>query len=885
MAIPKIEPTVDFDQLETDLRDLSKTDPEKAKRLRRGYFVDTLAPVGNKRAYQLFEKRHRDHGVHVHVDLNDLHSLNKIHGDEAGDYAISTFGHIASKVGRRLGGKSFRFGGDEFKHHFANESEARQFVQDLHKEVTKTNLGLPKFKLSFSAGVGQGRDQAESALIQAKQTKKALNKEPGTNDNHIAFHASLGQADPLGKSEKDNHETAAAWHLAAADSHDKLGDIEDLNRHGAAREKHLKFAYDHLAAAGHPEGTIPDNVRSAKVDYTPAPEFEHHASDKMLKSEGLIKEMWGSSPERQQKMLGFHGWIAPDGEFHEMDPEQNHTSFIMEHLGMDDDNIDEFENRTSSDIARSNGWISVGHAGDPNAMGHRKYLDDPNHPATRTLARMVANLHPDLKKERFTVETDADKPYEIPHGLASKGHFKKPSTTQMFRSEDLGKEMWDGSEDMKQFHGMISPDGAFHRMGPSQQHTQVALNHVTKKHPEMQLGSRHEALPILYGEGWISTGHAGNNEVRGASATLNDINHPATRKLMELVRGLPERHQNLTVRHLGPDDPSNPSMRGHDVPRAMAEKGNFKKPSTTQMFRSEDLAKTGRDWHPSFHGFISPLGNYHHLGPSELHDSKFESIGGESSFEDRHLHQGWIGLGHLRENWVSMAPTTHDNPDHPATKVLAEKVRQHPSAKDITVISATGDQWDVPRNLAEKGIFKQPSLMRQFKGPRKINLHTDDSIHTLDGQGNIVGTQYTQKSEEDLQKSAESDLLQMYKPDTRESAKPFVQWARKTLPNKDWQMWAVRHHRNDPGSITNDVKGHLEHYSSLQHVPAIANLRLGQTPVKTAIDMFKNVEQTYNQKKIQDLNLVPKPKGATKIVDAGTRRPRQQDGLVESECQ
>ena len=388
--------------------------------------------------------------------------------------------------------------------------------RSLHHQIGKVDLGLPKYKLSFSAGVGKGHDHAEESLRAAK-TKKIAAKAPiGQAQNHIHFHESLGN------------------------------------------------------------------------------------------SEGLAKEMFGSGEERMSKLRSIHGWIAPNGDFHQMEDDDIHDAFISELLGGDKldeaHKLGEFENRTVSDWARDQGWISVGHTGEPNASGHPNFLNDPNHPATRMLGRIVANLHPDLKKERFLIDSGSHPPYEVPHALASRGIFRKPSVVQQFhRSEDLAKEMYDVMgkpelfDKMRSFHGWISPKGDFHQMEPKEFHSDAIVQAKALLGYPAGRGSGTDDIDAS-NEGWIISGVGGTPSIYAHHTTLSDPNNLAVKRLAAMVRLLPPAVEEIRVTR---DHEDNRQRKSYRVPRHLAERGVFSIPSTVQQFHrsEEDFAASSEDTH------------------------------------------------------------------------------------------------------------------------------------------------------------------------------------------------------------------------------------------------------------------------------------------------
>jgi hypothetical protein len=90
------------------------------------------------------------------------------------------------------------------------------------------------------------------------------------------------------------------------------------------------------------------------------------------------------------------GWITPQGHFHKT---KEHWVTISSHFRRPETRaIDKEEAPEEADAAEKNahlayslGWISVGHAGKLNAIGHRNTFEALNHPAVATLRKILAD--------------------------------------------------------------------------------------------------------------------------------------------------------------------------------------------------------------------------------------------------------------------------------------------------------------------------------------------------------------------------------------------------------------------------------------------------------------------------------------------------------------
>ncbi|NVM33975.1 MAG: hypothetical protein HWN81_00165 [Candidatus Lokiarchaeota archaeon] len=110
--------------------------------------------------------------------------------------------------------------------------------------------------------------------------------------------------------------------------------------------------------------------------------------------EELIKEQYDLSGTGKMRsdLNTLHGWISPKGEFHAMKPNENHNAFLMGIQGKPGDWNDEYDHPDDYDTTpgHKEGWIGVGHSGENSIRGHTDILNNPNHPATATLRKLVS---------------------------------------------------------------------------------------------------------------------------------------------------------------------------------------------------------------------------------------------------------------------------------------------------------------------------------------------------------------------------------------------------------------------------------------------------------------------------------------------------------------
>ena len=198
-SLKKIEPS-----LAEHLKKLRAIAPESANFLAQKLFTDQMVPgVGNKLAYEDFLTRKKG-GVHVMVDGNDLGPLNKELGQSAGDHAIKSMFGAVSRASRANKGKAFRVGGDEGRLHFDTPEQAHLFLRHLNKELEAVPAINGKWHSSVSVGLASSPDEAEQALIQAKNAKKAAKYAPGSAKTHVysslpgsAGHIPIQSVDPI----------------------------------------------------------------------------------------------------------------------------------------------------------------------------------------------------------------------------------------------------------------------------------------------------------------------------------------------------------------------------------------------------------------------------------------------------------------------------------------------------------------------------------------------------------------------------------------------------------------------------------------------------------------------------------------------------------------
>ena len=354
-------------------------DPAQRKEVGRAIWMDTLTPMGNLKAYRDFLDRNHDQHWHLHVDLNNFKFVNDTFSHDAGNDAIRTFGQMASKLSRAAKGKAFRSGGDEFVFSFDTPEKAQSFIQGLDKQVSQLTPLFKDYKLSFSAGIGQGHTAAEESLKAAKAAKASAGLPPGQAKNHLHFHQAQTPKTPSAQTPKT------------------------------------------------PSAPAP------KTPSAQTPQVPSQGGSAPKPTQPIKKHLFRGQPG------SLHGWISPDGEYTEMAPDQSHSLWIDKVVPP---NPAVIRHGLESHPAYEEGWLSVGHGGGNNIHGHSTILDNLDHPATRAAMKLVQERVVDPEDEVRINPVDGDRGrsfVDITARRFAKFGSKKPSTVQMFRSEDVAK--------------------------------------------------------------------------------------------------------------------------------------------------------------------------------------------------------------------------------------------------------------------------------------------------------------------------------------------------------------------------------------------------------------------------------------------------------------
>jgi hypothetical protein len=166
--------------------------------------------------------------------------------------------------------------------------------------------------------------------------------------------------------------------------------------------------------------------------------------------------------------------------------------------------------------------------------------------------------------------------------------------------------------------------------------------------------------------------------------------------------------------------------------------------------------------------------------------------------------------------------------------------------------------WEVRRAIA-----KNPKLDSKFHDRLVNDEHWNVQTAMKNNSSYIPSVNKSENFELEPLEKGKKDIVKMFGNEAQDHHHQFADWAAKTLPNQNWQVWAAKNYRNNPKSFTKKTKETLEHFSGSKHIPEIASVRFEKDhDLKTGIDLFKKAEKVYNDKLKKNKNLVT-PKSTT----------------------
>jgi hypothetical protein len=116
------------------------------------------------------------------------------------------------------------------------------------------------------------------------------------------------------------------------------------------------------------------------------------------------------------------GWITPEGRF--LKTKEHWKSITCQFRRPDVSSLDPMnpddllEGERISQLAYSLGWISLGHAGELNAIGHERILRSIQNPAKMTLQQLLSNsaelvIHVELQIGRFDPSLGVHEDFDV----------------------------------------------------------------------------------------------------------------------------------------------------------------------------------------------------------------------------------------------------------------------------------------------------------------------------------------------------------------------------------------------------------------------------------------------------------------------------------------
>ena len=115
----------------------------------------------------------------VACNVNGIHSINKQHGRQFGDFVLRTFGLSLRKLARKIGGMGCRQTGDAFLMYCPHQENYEQLIQELLQDFFANEEIAGKVSLRFGVFVNaQQEPDIEERFVCAKI---AADKVQGTN--------------------------------------------------------------------------------------------------------------------------------------------------------------------------------------------------------------------------------------------------------------------------------------------------------------------------------------------------------------------------------------------------------------------------------------------------------------------------------------------------------------------------------------------------------------------------------------------------------------------------------------------------------------------------------------------------------------------------------
>ena len=238
-------------------------------------------------------------------------------------------------------------------------------------------------------------------------------------------------------------------------------------------------------------------------------------------SQNIVVRWLGGPVEDNQDLLGKselmkrdyyelglpQGWIAPTGEFHEMESDDDHREVAHGLLGLPPPEGDDDESGILH--AYDNGWVSVGHAGEHNIQGSPQTLKNPRNKQMSTARLISQGIMNDYPGESHISINSVDSKNPLKIFNAPTDHFVRHGT--------LKPEHAQKSELMKTPAPLDDPESIdWESRTPDSFHGHIDLKNVQTK----QLGPNlyHHVAPMGRGKVIGDTAHF--------LSTHGDVNDP-----------------------------------------------------------------------------------------------------------------------------------------------------------------------------------------------------------------------------------------------------------------------------------------------------------------------------------------------------------------------
>ncbi len=173
------------EQMVDMLKSLSKSEPEAAPQdpMSNLLFKDPLSPELMNRHDFYTSPEAGKVGVWVMLKTNDIHSINKVHGDKEQEAGLKQAGNCLAATLKGKPGWHLQAG--QFAANLTSSAEAATFLRELRNNLEKIVPIGGTHKLSMNAGLGDSPVAAQKALDKADEAKDAGNHLAGNAPGYV----------------------------------------------------------------------------------------------------------------------------------------------------------------------------------------------------------------------------------------------------------------------------------------------------------------------------------------------------------------------------------------------------------------------------------------------------------------------------------------------------------------------------------------------------------------------------------------------------------------------------------------------------------------------------------------------------------------------------